>query len=98
MSGPFERAVVVTVPATTPWYPGELQPVQIGVYQRRNSLGEIVYSHWDGERWCWNHVSAVGAARNTDPSLAQALSWRGLVEPPVEGYGPGLAQDEGKPC
>jgi len=81
--------------ACTPWFAGHLQPAQEGVYQRLNSLGRIVYSHWDGARWFWNRPSADLAATDMEPSLNQCLPWRGLAQPPACGYG---QQPEGAPC
>lgn len=85
-------------PVTTPWFDGNTQPVQIGVYQRRNSLGHVCYSLWDGSQWYWNQPSPTLADRESMPSMAQYLPWRGLVQPPAEGYGPGAAATEGSPC
>jgi hypothetical protein len=105
---PFMKAAPAPAPMTerpadvagtcTAWFPGDAQPVQIGVYQRRNSLGHIVYSHWDGEQWGWNHPSPWAAARDTEHSLAQQLEWRGLTVPPAEGYGPAAHQTENEAC
>lgn len=75
----------------TPAFPGDVEPVQIGVYQRRNSLGRWVYSMWTGDHWCWNHASPSLAARDEERSLQQAMPWRGLITPPPQGYGPAIA-------
>ena len=78
-----------TMPGETPWYSGELLPVQIGVYKRL-SLGELVlYSYFDGTHWLWNCRTPQAAVRkpSTEPSLVQTLPWCGLASPPPSGYG-----------
>lgn len=81
------------VVSLTPWFPGDVHPVMDGVYQRRNSLGMVMYSYWDGTRWHWNRASAELAVMDRDASLAQALPWRGLAAPPVGGYGRGTPEE-----
>jgi len=72
----------------TPWFTGDQQPVQPGVYKRLSVSGLVMYSLHDGDTWMWNHVSASRAAQADEPSLVQNLPWRGLVAPPPQGYGP----------
>jgi hypothetical protein len=74
----------------TPWFTGQQQPVQPGVYQRLNSLHEPVYSLWNGAQWLWSERTPARAATHPDhePSLVQHLPWRGLLQPPMGGYGP----------
>ena len=81
-----------TMPGETPWYSGQLLPVQIGVYKRL-SVGEVVlYSYFDGAHWFWNcrtsHAAAAMRQRGTEFSLVQTLPWCGLASPPPSGYGP----------
>ncbi len=85
-------------PAVTPWFPWTAEPVQIGVYQRRNSVGIVAYSLWDGARWLWNQRSPAMAVRETMPSAMQQMPWRGLAQPPAEGYGPAADAQEATPC
>lgn len=66
----------------TPWYPGDMQPVRIGVYQRdyRKTPGDGIYfCRWTGGQWCqgcWD----FDVARNCFfASEAQDLPWRGVM-------------------
>lgn len=85
----------------TPWYGGDQLPVQIGLYKRLSVAGLVMYSFFNGEHWLWMHRSASVAVRfsGNDLSLCQTLPWRGLLQPPPQGYGPLLSDSEGgDPC
>lgn len=77
------------LPGETPWLPGTLRPVQIGVYKRLSLSGLVQFSLFDGGAWLWSHRDATRAAQMpTDAvSLVQDLPWCGLVAPPPQGYG-----------
>ena len=98
MSGGVFKLLCAVVPpdapatmlGETPWYSGDLLPVQIGVYKRL-SLGELVlYSFFDGAHWLWNCRTPHAAVRkpSTELSLVQTLPWCGLASPPLSVYEP----------
>ena len=70
---------------TTPWFPGDVDPVRIGVYQRRHdSTGAINFSYWNGVIWCATAVSWEAAHKNGIKCIGswhQYIEWRGLTEP-----------------
>ena len=82
----------------TPWYSGSTHPVQIGVYARLSLAGGVMYSFWDGGKWCWQCRTPDLAVRRTDASLIGTLPWRGLRQPSPQGYGPVLQRTEAAPC
>lgn len=89
------------LPGETPWFSGEQQPVQIGVYKRLSVAGLVMYSLFNGEHWLWMHRSAAAAVRasSAEISLCQTLPWCGLKAPPPQGYGPIPSDSEGgEPC
>lgn len=66
----------------TPWFPGDVKPVHVGVYPRQISLTCNFYSYWNGKFWgvfCPS-VSAAFAKRHVK-SDRQHAPWRGLTEP-----------------
>lgn len=71
----------------TQWYPGDVEPVRKGVYQRnlfyqRECQYLITYSYWNGEFWgSYSHQSpraAFGFRRVR--SGYQNLGWRGVAK------------------
>ena len=68
--------------SVTPWFNGTARPWHEGVYQRRFPAGP--YSCWDGTQWRHDAVSALAAARQTQPSRWQQTPWRGSLQPPPE--------------
>lgn len=77
----------------TPWFPGDVKPVHIGVYQRDfGGVGNRKYAYWDGKHWRWSNNTPEGAAEWApilDPGLGvcspaqsyPSIRWRGLAEP-----------------
>jgi hypothetical protein len=63
---------------TTPWYPGDVKPVRVGVYERKSHTG--TFSYWDGKRWGMGAHFARQAANDRDPSAFQREPWRGLTK------------------
>jgi hypothetical protein len=65
----------------TDWFDPGVEPVRLGVYQRREDEDRIVFSFWDGE--CWHmgrkNIAEANHCQNT-PSLYQALPWRGVLK------------------
>ena len=78
----------------TPWFPGDVKPVHIGVYQRDfGGLGNRKYAYWDGEHWSWSESTPELAAKwgaskwRTNIGAFSSLQsnpvirWRGLAKP-----------------
>ena len=68
---------------TTPWFPGDVKPVRVGVYQR-SGHGLHPFSYWDGLHWCRSTTSPKDAeafGRRHVQSIFQTIKWRGLTEP-----------------
>ena len=69
-------------PAVTEWFPGDMLPARIGVYQRRCG-GDWTYSLWDGARWSFSAATVARAWQfGSVESLAQDKAWRGLAQEP----------------
>lgn len=62
--------------ARTPWFPGGVAPVRIGVYERQGTAGP--FSLWDGATWCVEAASPNAANAITEASSHQDAPWRGL--------------------
>ena len=68
---------------TTPWFPGDVKPVRVGVYERRGQSRNRLFSNWNGVAWGILAVCPFTAARLGERirSNYQRLKWRGLTEP-----------------
>ncbi|MGY6240573.1 hypothetical protein ACW910_24325 (plasmid) [Burkholderia ambifaria] len=64
----------------TPWFPAEIKPIRIGIYQVRKSFGHC-WARWDGR--AWSH----GSMRETVPpkeyfkmraGAHPVFAWRGI--------------------
>lgn len=70
-------------PVPTEWYPPEIKPIRIGVYQRAYSDGaapNVLFCWWDGSRFSASCRDKDEAVMFHDiPSEAQDLCWRGVV-------------------
>jgi hypothetical protein len=68
----------------TPWYPGHIKPVHIGVYQQKDGFGKVVgYQYWNGQRWgLWGSTieSALFQYEVSAGDRWQNDSWRGLTK------------------
>lgn len=68
----------------TEWFPADVKPVRVGVYQREYWSTCIGFSHWDGERWGAGYDEFSLAAEHAGTrSSFQELRWRGLAEKPA---------------
>jgi hypothetical protein len=67
----------------TPWFPADVKPVHVGVYQT-TPIDSTKYQKWNGEYWCAYTSDAKDAARleNSNKSKYQKVKWRGLAEQP----------------
>ena len=75
----------------TDWFPANVKPCRVGVYQVRRKLagvwigglnGGAAYAHWNGKEWAWAEMSVKAAdfdrrTRGAD----QDKRWRGLTKP-----------------
>jgi hypothetical protein len=78
-------------PKLTDWFPPDVKPVRVGVYEMRpgndivwgGQLGR--FQHWNGERW-GGYSSSPNLAALSDcvnfTSMHQHRGWRGLAEKP----------------
>lgn len=69
-------------------FPALINPVHIGVYQRKSPSFGWMFSKWDGEKWLSNVCTIVGgdnvdfADRQTKRTIFNNLKWRGLANKP----------------
>ena len=67
----------------TNWFPPEIKPVHIGVYE---VFDEGSYAFWSGKHWGWT-VSSVATATTLKEHIEgsiQSRTWRGLTKKAVE--------------
>lgn len=71
---------------TTEWFPGHVEPVREGVYQRLNdSTGREFWARWSGSQWYWGALKYEWAEEENSPTLfPQRWPWRGLAQPAKE--------------
>jgi hypothetical protein len=64
----------------TPWFPADVKPVHVGVYQ----VDRVhAYQHWNGRYWGIYCLSMAEARRRADfESMYQEHQWRGLAKKP----------------
>ncbi len=65
---------------TTPWYPGTVKPVRVGLYQRDYGREGNYFCRWDGKVWYCGHYHTQIAAVDGDRSFFQDIPWRGLTK------------------
>jgi len=67
----------------TPWFPGKVKPVRVGVYETAPRGVTRYYQFWDGFRWGWAGHSPKEAEQDRRlPSYHQKDKWRGLSSDP----------------
>lgn len=67
----------------TDWYPGDVKPVRVGVYEREYPLSGIgCYCKWDGKMWHSGYENVDRASIEPAISNIQNLPWRGLSKDP----------------
>ena len=69
----------------TPWFPGAVKPVRVGVYQQWCGYGRVIgYQHWNGNRWsAWAPTIKEALADAGCLVGANTGDWRGLAEKPA---------------
>lgn len=66
----------------TPWFPGTVKPVYVGVYVRRRTHSIETYNYWDGTNWHVGDSSPVLAyAKRGKVSMYQTSAWAGEDRP-----------------
>ena len=69
----------------TPWFPGSVRPVRVGIYKRRWNIGVVYYSFWNGYFWGLSSVFPIFAVRDKkESSPNQSIAWRGLAREPKQ--------------
>lgn len=69
----------------TEWFPGDVKPIRLGVYERKLGFGSRVtaFYAWNGEFWEYGGVDSPSqVSRSRTSSLDQSLPWRGLATCP----------------
>ena len=83
------------MPKLTEWFPAEIKPVRVGVYEVSNCFGEKIgnFAYWDGKKWSGYNETIEGAIHNYNTAAEfqnradQNKQWRGLAEKP-KGFKP----------
>ena len=66
----------------TKWYPANVNPVRVGIYQQKSFDGKDVgYQHWNGIHWGGFGRSIKSAVALKDV-FAFSTGWRGLAKKP----------------
>ena len=63
----------------TPWFPGTVKPVRVGVYERLYNT-QTFYCLWDGEYWHVWATTQVAAEKVFGFSAYQNFPWRGVMK------------------
>lgn len=62
----------------TPWYPPEVKPVRVGVYESITSAPPW-FRYWDGSHWHWGARTVEEAFKNREACTVVREAWRGLT-------------------
>lgn len=70
----------------TPWFPADVTPVHVGVYEvdDHDGMGGQWWAYWDGKKFCYRcHFDWQDAfdKRNEKTDCPALTSWRGLASP-----------------
>jgi hypothetical protein len=68
----------------TPWFPADVKPVHVGVYQREDcDTGRPYYYFWNGDFFEFGGRSAPEDVKRNDwPTISEGERWRGLADEP----------------
>lgn len=73
----------MTKPHLTPWFPADVKPVHVGVYETVADAPNKMYQHWKGIRWgSYDSRKEWCYAFTFVRSSHQHVKWRGLAEKP----------------
>jgi hypothetical protein len=66
----------------TKWFPGNVKPVHVGVYETASNDAGQWFQYWHGTHWGYSaHTPEFAYERRDLWSYHQSDSWRGLTEP-----------------
>jgi putative component of toxin-antitoxin plasmid stabilization module len=66
----------------TQWFPGDVKPVHVGVYERDYGYG-LRFWYFDGSFWRFGGTTTVQACRAGHRiATEQSYPWRGLADKP----------------
>lgn len=66
----------------TEWFPGDVKPMRVGVYETKPD-NSVTYQHWDGEQWGFCAIDPLSALNGIGlRSGTQDAKWRGLATRP----------------
>lgn len=79
----------MSAPKLTQWFPGDVRPARIGVYERNfyfreRYLRALKFAFWNGEFWSPCQLSkdeAIFMSRSAY-QLNRLIGWRGLAQDP----------------
>ncbi len=71
----------------TKWFPANVSPVRVGVYEKNFGIASKEYQYWDGEKW---HYGTGGPEETAQYIIARyghnpaktPRPWRGLAQEP----------------
>lgn len=67
----------------TEWFPQNVKPEIVGVYQTDAPTVYQAYQYWNGKRWgCYCHSVERAEIDGASRSAHQDARWRGLAENP----------------
>ena len=70
-------------PKLTDWFPTDIKPVNVGVYQTDTGNGEEGFQYWNGVNWRFWGFNVNDAFRcRHDKSGFQKVKWRGRANNP----------------
>lgn len=72
-------------PKLTPWFPGDVNPARIGVYEKDFGCAND-YQYWDGSRWHYGDNTPEKTVKKLTVRSAAFIPssrpWRGLAVKP----------------
>lgn len=63
----------------TPWYPADVKPVRVGVYERKIVVWKVWFSYWNGKKWSIGGRTPKEAMLYKNIRSNVILPWRGLT-------------------
>ena len=65
----------------TPWFPGTVKPVRVGLYEARFLGSGVIYvDWWNGEQWCNAQTHKPWPEGSVGEDQWRNGEWRGLTE------------------
>lgn len=72
-------------PKLTPWFPADVKPARVGVYQKDFEDETEEYQYWNGKRWFYGDITPSETlqkfSREGNDTIPLARPWRGLTSP-----------------